>query len=175
MLRLGVQEQRRATVETIALTPVTPTVPARYPSISLMVALRPFGHAACGKEPYRIGQSRDDHLHGEHRSPPRRGRARGSKRRRIDPHTTQHATPGRPAWRVRGPGTRGFEQDPPFRRRDRVGNRAPRPGHGPAHRACGTAGERGSSPCPRTDTALGRSDRCSCPDSFHAVPEVPAR
>jgi len=55
------------------------------------------------------------------------------------------------------------------------GIHGPRPQHGPSPRACGTAGGRGSSQCPRTDRARGRSRRCSCPGSCPASPAAPAR
>lgn len=63
----------------------------------------------------------------------------------------------------------------PVRTPGRGGSRGPRPARGHGRRACGTAGVRGSSRCPRTGRARGRSDRCSCPGSSRAAPGARAR
>lgn len=63
----------------------------------------------------------------------------------------------------------------PVRTPGRAGSRGPRPVRGHGRRACGTAGGRGSSRCPRRGRARGRSGRCSCPGSSRAAPGARAR
>lgn len=63
----------------------------------------------------------------------------------------------------------------PVRTPGRGGSRGPRPARGHGRRACGTADVRGSSRCPRTGRARGRSGRCSCPGSSRAAPGARAR
>ena len=70
---------------------------------------------------------------------------------------------------------RGVRAQVGVRRRALGGSRVPRPAHDPARRACGTAGERASSRCPRTGRARARSVRCSCPSPCRAAPATPGR